>query len=109
MNNFELELQEYILDYCDMKEIEIDLRFACFGDENKFYTHDIEFSLDCVGYYTEDFEDIKKFFKHYLDVMWENCKHPMNRIALYIKDIVDMDSWYEVIVGGGLFEDDALV
>ena len=108
MNNFESELQEYIFDYCDMKEIEIDLRFACFGDENKFYTHDTEFSLDCVDYYTEDFEDIKKFFKHYLDAMWEDCKSPMNRIALYIKDIVDMDSWYEVIVGGGLFKDDAL-
>lgn len=108
MNDFELELQKYILDYCNTKEIAINLRFACFGDENKFYTHDIEFCVDCVDYYTEDFEDIKNFFRHYLDIMWSNCKRPMNRIALYIKDIVDMDSWYEVIVGGCLFEDDAL-
>lgn len=108
MNDFELELQKYILDYCNTKEIAIDLRFACFGDENKFYTHDIEFCVDCVDYYTEDFEDIKNFFRHYLDIMWGDCKRPMNRIALYIKDIVDMDSWYEVIVGGGLFEDEAL-
>lgn len=104
----ELELRDYIFDYCDMKNIIIDLRFACFGDRNKFYTYSKEFSLDCVSYYAEDFEDIKQFFTNYLDAMLEKCEAPMNRIALYVKDIVDMDSWYEVIVGGGLFEDEAL-
>lgn len=104
----ELELRDYIFDYCDMKNIIIDLRFACFGDRNKFYTYSKEFSLDCVSYYAEDFEDIKQFFTNYLDVMLENIEAPMNRVALYIEDIVDMDGWYDVIVGGGLFEDDAL-
>lgn len=104
----ELELRDYILNYCNMKNIKIDLRFACLGDYYKFYTPNTEFSLDYVGYYAKDFEDIKKFFADYLDIMWENCKPPMNRIALYIKDIVDMDSWYEVIVGGCLFEDETL-
>lgn len=102
------ELQEYIENYCKTKNIQIDLRFACLADMNRFYTNDAEFSLDCVNYYTKDFEDIKKFFSDYLDVMWEKCELPMNSIALYIKDIVDMDSWYEVIVGGALFTDKAL-
>ena len=104
----ELELRDYIFDYCNMKNIIIDLRFACFGDRNKFYTYSKEFSLDCVNYYAKDFEDIKQFFTDYLDVMLENIEVPMNRVALYIEDIVDMDGWYDVIVGGGLFEDDAL-
>lgn len=108
MVGIEKELQEHIFNYSENKNVSIDLRFACFGDRNKFYTYSKEFSLDCVSYYIEDFEDIKQFFTNYLDAMLEKCKAPMNRIALYIKDIIDMDGWYEVIVGGGLFEDDAL-
>ena len=104
----ELELRDYIFDYCESKNISIDLRFACFGDMNKFYTNNIEFAVDCVNYDADDFEDIKKFFVHYVDIMWKQCRYPMNRIALYIKDIVDMDGWYEVVVGGGLFTDEAL-
>ena len=102
------ELKEYIENLCETKNISIDLRFACLGDVNKFYTHNEEFSLDCINYFTEDFEDIKQFFADYLDLMWSGCEKPMNRIALYIEDIEDMDSWYDVIVGGGLFEDDSL-
>lgn len=109
MKNFEEELQEYIINYCKTNNILIDLRFQCFGDVNKFYTNDTDFSLECVSYYAEDFEDIKKFFADYLDVMWENCEQPFNEIALYIKDIVDMDDWYDVVVGGGLFTDKALI
>ena len=108
MENIETKLQEHILTYCQSKDISIDLRFACFGDSNKFYTHDADFALDCVAYYADDFEDIKMFFMHYIDAMWER-RYQMNRIALYIEDIVDMDGWYDVIVGGGLFEDDAIV
>lgn len=102
------ELQEHIFNYSENKNISIDFRFACFGDRNKFYTCGTEFSLNCVNYYANDFEDIKKFFTDYLDAMLEQLEAPMNRIALYIEDIVDMDGWYDVIVGGGLFEDDAL-
>lgn len=108
MKNIELELQEHIHNYCDAKNMSIDLRFACFGDKNKFYTNNKEFSVSYCGYYAENIEDIKRFFIHYLDNIWEDCKYPINRTALYIKDIVDMDNWYEVIVGGCLFVDDAL-
>lgn len=108
MKYIEKELYEYICDYCDTKNIPIDLHFRCFGDVNKFYTHDIEFGCNCVNYYAEDLKDIKNFFRHYLDIMWSNRSHAVNRVALYIEDIVDMDGWYDVIVGGGLFEDDTL-
>ena len=107
MENIETKLQEHILIYCQSKNISIDLRFKCFGDANRFYTHDAEFCVDCVAYDTDDFEDIKKFFVHYVDIMWKR-RYQMNRIALYIEDIVDMDGWYEVVVGGGLFTDEAL-
>ena len=106
MKDFELELQEYIRNYCELKNIPIDLRFACFGDANKFYTHGIEFDCNCVSYYTNDFKDIKNFFRHYLDVMWSSRGSSMNKVALYIGGIIDMDGWYDVIVGGGLFEDE---
>lgn len=107
--SFEEELKEYIEDLCETKNIPIDLRFACLGDVNKFCTNNIEFSVNCVSYYTKDFEDIKSFFKHYLDIIWSNRQRSINRMALYIKNIVDMDSWYEVIVGDCLFEDDSLI
>lgn len=106
--DFIKELKAYIENLCETKNIAIDLRFACLGDVNKFHTHNEEFSLDCIGYYTQDYEDIKQFFVDYLDLIWSNCEKPMNKIALYIEGIVDMDDWYEVIVGGGLFEDDSL-
>lgn len=102
------EIKEFIENLCETKNMSIDLRFACLGDVNKFYTNNDEFSVDCVGYYAEDIEDIKQFFVEYLDVMWDEYKYPYNRTALYIKDINDMDSWYEVIVGSALFNDDSL-
>ena len=107
MKNFELELQEHILNYCASKNISIDLRFKCFGDENKFYTNDTEFSADCVEYYANGHEEIKRFLIEYIDIMWKNCNPPMNRIALYVEDIADMGGWYNMIIGGGLFEDRA--
>ena len=108
MRNIESELHEYICDYCKKNNISIDLRFACFGDINRFFTNNTKFSLNCIDYYTQDFEDIKQFLVYYVDTMWGNCRYPYNRIALYIKDIVDMGSWYSVVVGGGLFTDEAL-
>lgn len=108
MKCIEKELHEYIYDYCDKKGMPIDLRFRCFGDTNKFYTNDMGFGFNCVSYYAEDFKDIKNFFRHYLDIMWNHRYHPMNRIGLYIEDIVNMGGWYDVIVGGGLFEDNTL-
>ena len=36
MKNIEVELQEHILNHCNEKNMSIDLRFACFGDNNEF-------------------------------------------------------------------------
>ena len=108
MKNIELELKEYILNYCITNNIQIDIRFACFGDNNKFYTDRTEFSVSCLSYGIRDLEDIKQFLVDYLEKMLKNCKYPINRVALYIKDILCMDRGYEVIVGGCLFVDDAL-
>lgn len=109
MTDIFIDVQNHIINYTLTNNIPVDLRFACFGDENKFYTNGTDFSLTCVPYFTDDIEDIKEFFTLYLDKMWESCTPPMNRLALYIEDIVDMDSWYEVIVGGGIFIDEALL
>ena len=112
MTNIEKELCKYIFDYCETNGIAADIHFRCFGDENKFYSHDTEFTLECNSYFVDNFngiEDVKRFFVNYLDAMWEHCESPMDRIALYIEDIVDHDDWYDVIVGGGIFVDKALV
>ena len=107
--DFKSTLKEYLVNYCEGKNISIDMRFRWYGDDNKFYSYDTPFSLDVNEYYTDDLEDIKQFFAVYLDTLWEHCTSPMNRIALYVQDIVDMDGWYNVIIGGGLFIDDTLL
>lgn len=107
MKNFELELQEHILNYCGSKNIPLDLRFKCFGDENKFYTNDTEFSADCVEYYANSLADITVFFTTSIDAMWEKCNPPMNKVGLYVEDIADMGGWYNITIGGALFTDQA--
>ena len=106
MKYFEEELREYIDNLCETKKIPIDLRFGCFGDINKFYINDKYISLDCVAYYTEGTDDIKQFFHTYLTHLWESATQSNHRLAVYVKDILCMDGWTDVIVGGCLFEDD---
>lgn len=108
MKNIELELKEYICNYCIEKNMSIDIRFQCFGDKNKFYTNNTEFSVDCASYGIIYLEDLKQFFVDYLDEMLKNCKYPINRVALYIQDILHMDKLCIVTVGGCIFVDDAL-
>lgn len=109
MNNITYELQECIFEHCLINNISADIRFECFGDENKFYTNGTDFSLGCISYHTGDAEETKEFFLDFLDELWKNCKHPMNRIALYIEDIIDMGDCYDVSVGAGMFTDEALL
>ena len=104
----DLEMQEYLYELCKNKGISADIRFKWLGDINRFYTCNKEFSLDCMSYYAKDINDVKNFFDIYLDNLYEYCEHPINSIALYIEDIVDMNGWYDVIVGGCLFVDDAI-
>jgi hypothetical protein len=50
-------------------------------------------------------ESVTQFVTNYIDTLWEHCTPPCNRIALYVKDIVDMGDWYTVSIGGALFEE----
>ena len=107
--DFKSTLKEYLVNYCDEKNILIEMHFRWYGDENKFYSYDTPFSLDCNEYYADSAEDVKHFLTEYLDILQEHCTPPVNKIALYVQDIVDMDGWYNVIIGGGLFTDDTLL
>lgn len=102
------ELQNLFYNYSVANNIRVEWHFACYGDDNKFYTNGTWVSLECVNYHLDDFEDVKQFFTAYLDRMREVCVRPFNRIGLHIADIVNMDDYYEVIVGGALFSDEVL-
>ena len=108
MRCFEEELQEYIFDLCETKNIPApDLRFRCYGDMNRFWSSGTNsyFELDCVNYYASDTEDIKTFISHIIDVLWECATQPNHRIALYVHNIANKGSWIDVSIGSCLFED----
>lgn len=108
------EIKEFIENYCETKNIPIDLRFACLGDVNRFCTEDgNQFSVDCVIYHIENYTtksitDIKQFFVDYINHLWQDGKYPYNSMAIYVQNVIDMYSWYEVIVGSALFNDNVL-
>lgn len=105
----EEELQEYIFDLCERKNIPIDLRFRCYGDVNGFCTNNEVFTVECVEYYASNKEDIKHLIYTIITDLWEYATNPLHRIALYIKDVDYMDGWFNVIVGNCLFEDDGIL
>lgn len=112
MKHFEEELHEYVYNLCESKNIPpVDFRFRCFGDKNKFWSskENLYFELDCVNYYATDTEDVKILVSHIIDKLWEYATQPNHRVAIYIEDIVDRDSWVDVIIGGCLLEDDSLL
>ena len=112
MKCFEGELQEYIINYCEINNISPpDFRFRCFGDVNKFWSSKTNscFELDCVSYYASDIEDVKTLVSHIIDVLWEQTTQPNHRIALYFKNIVGKGDWIDITIGSCLFEDDTLL
>lgn len=104
-DNIEEDLQNYICDLCDTKNIPIDIRFACFGDENMFYEKENGgFQIRCEHYHVNDISEVKKLIANtYLVRLWQQAK-PYHMIALYIRDIVNTGNGYNVIVGGRLFK-----
>lgn len=110
MRYFEEELQEYVYDLCKAKNIPSpDIRFRCFGDINYFLSKGNSYwVLDCVSYYAEDTEDVKRIVSCIIDVLWRQATKPNHRIALYLKDIIDKGNWIYITIGGGLYEDDTL-
>lgn len=112
MDNFEKELQDYIWDLCKTKNIPpVDLRFRCYGDENKFWSSkdNLYFEVDCIDYHASSTEIVKELISDVIDVLWEYATQSNHRIALYIEKIVDMETWVNVVLGSCLFEDDGIL
>lgn len=99
-------LQKYIYDLCATENIKIDLRFASLGDENLFYEEGKDaFPIRCEHYHVENIEEVKKLIANtYLVRLWQQSR-PNQKIALYIRDIVNTGNGYNVVIGGNLFED----
>ena len=99
-------LQKYINDLCATENIKIDLRFASLGDENLFYEDGKDaFPLRRDHYHVENIEEVKKLIANtYLVRLWQQAK-PDQKIALYVRNIVNTGNGYNVSVGGDLFKD----
>lgn len=102
------EIHDYICDFCLKENISAEVQLGCFGDENRVYIDGKKYSLECTEYYAKDIQDIKMFFENYLTSLWEHSTLPYHRIVAHIKAIFDMNGWYNVVVGGLLYEDDTL-
>lgn len=100
-----LELKEYIDDLCEAKKIPVDLRFYHLADVNRFFHNGKVLEVPCDEYYAKDVDDIKTLFYELLTFLWGCATLPNHKVALYVKDIVDRNGWYNVIVGGCLFEE----
>ena len=100
-------LKNEIFDICYERGMWVDIRWKCFGDRNKFYINNEDYVISCVNYFASDLDDVKDLLLMYIENMWEDIEPPHNRVAMYIEDIVDMDGWYQVIMGGCLFRDEA--
>lgn len=100
-----LELKECIDDLCEARKIPTDLRFYRLADVNGFIADSGEvFEVKCDRFYAKDVDDIKTLFSELLTALWACATLPNHKVALYVKDIVDRNGWYDVIVGGCLFE-----
>lgn len=108
MKCLELELHDYICDYCIDKGISLEIRWRALGDPSVFYKDNQEFTIACVSYYASDIEDIKTLLTMYVEEMWgyeefwANVSRSDYRVAIYVMDIVDKGNWYEVVIGGAI-------
>ena len=102
------EIKDHIDDFWLKENMSVEVQLGCFGDENRIYIDGKKYSLECTEYYAKDIQDIKTFFENYISSLWENSTLPYHRIVIHIDDIIDMDGWYNVIVGGCLYEDGTL-
>lgn len=98
------KLYDNIIAHCEENNIPIDCRLACFGDTDEFVSHDIAFCTDLIDYAVDKCNNVQQFIIDYIDILWEYCTPPCNRIAFYLEDIIDMGDWYAVVMGAALFE-----
>lgn len=115
-NIIELELQEYMYNYCKLKNIQSEIRFACFGDNDKIYlTRSIFKKIETHSYYTKTAEAIKTLLISHLDKVWNslivapeyNSKNA--KVVLFIKDIISCNNRYKIITGTMLFIDNRTI
>lgn len=108
MKCIEQEIHDYVHDLCREKEIPIEIRWCCFGDSSGFYKDGKMFTIACDEYYASNIEDIKCFMINYIEAIWEyeEAWKDINRsnyaVSIYVADIVNMDGWYKVTIGGAI-------
>ena len=85
MKNIEFELQENILNYCNEKNMSIDLRFACFGDKNKFYMNNEEFSVEKYPEYSD--------VETSINCNENSCLYNKNNFCKASEVKIDSDAW----------------
>ena len=103
-------IRHRIFTHCDENNIHIDCRFAWFGDTNRFITNPSSdsFKLDTTIYEAQNPADVESFIIEYIDILWQHCEPPYNKMALYLEDIIKKDGWYEIVMGGAIFEEGAM-
>lgn len=100
----ESNLLNYINKLYETENIEIDIRFAYYGDKNEFYGKDGSHFVRCEHYHVKDLSEVEKLIKYaYIVRLCQQVK-PEEKVALYIHDIVNVGDGYNVIVGGRLFK-----
>lgn len=105
-------LYDHICNLCETKNMPpIDLRFKCFGDVNRFYSSstDSYFEISCVNYCAANIEDAKELVAYIIETLWKYATKPNHRVALYIEDVENKFGWVNMVIGGCLLEDDALL
>ena len=102
---FEEELQDYIYDLCNTRNIKIDLRFGTLGDENLFYEEGKgAYPVICNHYHVNNISEVKQLIANtYLVRLWQHAT-PNQMIALYIRNVVNTGNGYNVILGGELIK-----
>lgn len=109
MKCIEMELNDQIYDLCIEKGIPVEIHWRCLGDICVFYKDGQEFAIACVEYYAKDISDIKLLIMEYIEAIWEDEKlwegierSGCYKVAICVMDIVDMNGWYNVIMGGAI-------
>lgn len=107
--DIEGEVYDYVCGLNESGDMSIDIRFACLGDTNRFYSAGGHFVLTCADYCMNcDIEGIKLFISTYLTGLWSNRDNLYNRIALYIERVREYTYGYKISIGAALFEDPSI-
>ena len=104
----EQDVYDDIYELCREKGIPIEIRWACFGDTNRFYKDGEPFTVVCSSYYASNIEDVKTLIMTHIESIWEceeaweNLSRSDYAVSIYVMDIIymHMKDYYCVIIGG---------